>query len=98
MGNDLNAEYNYDKPSATLLVHLCSWCDPIYCHKEQFTRLNHAKQRVNVMKNIQEDLFLGDTELYVSIVRMRAVVYDTVHIQVKVVELWNLEYVTRPER
>ncbi len=46
---------------------------------------------LDVVENIFENLFLGDSEMSVFVIRMRAGVDNAVHIQVKIVEFGNLK-------
>lgn len=45
------------------------------------------------MEYVTEDFFLRYSKEDIRIIRMRAVVDDTVHVQVEVVELWHLQEV-----
>lgn len=46
---------------------------------------------LDVLEDIVEDLLFGNAESDVIVVRMRAVVNDSIHVQVQIVELGNLE-------
>lgn len=78
------------KPSATLLIHLRSRRHSIHRHEEQLLRFDRPEQSVDVVENVRENLLLGDAKLDVRVVRMRAIVNDSVHVQVQVIELGNL--------
>lgn len=43
------------------------------------------------MEYVLEYLLLGDPEVGITVVRMGAVMDDAVHVQVHVVEVWNLK-------
>lgn len=45
------------------------------------------------MEYVTEDFLLRYSKEDIRIIRMRAVVDDTVHVQVEVVELWHLQEV-----
>lgn len=42
------------------------------------------------MEDIGEDLLLGDAEVHVLVVGVRALVDDPVHVQVQMIKLWDL--------
>lgn len=46
---------------------------------------------LKVVTDVLKYLKLGDTEMWVSVIRMTAGMDNAVHIQVKVVEFWNLK-------
>lgn len=77
-------------PPTTLLVHLRPGRNTVHGHKKQFLRFDRPEQRVDVVENVHENLLFGDAKLNVRVVRMGAIVNDSVHVQVKVVELGNL--------
>ena len=47
---------------------------------------------INILEDVCKNLFLGDSECGVIVVGVRATVNYSVHIQVQVVELRNLNY------
>ena len=54
------------------------------------TGLNHAEQKLNVVKDVLKDLLLADPEVRVVIIGMRADVDDAVHVEIQIVKLRNL--------
>lgn len=77
-------------PATTLLVHFSPRCNSIHSHKEQIGRLDKPKQRIDIMEYIAEYLLFGDAEVHIRVVWMGTVMYDSIHIQVHVVELRQL--------
>jgi len=69
--------FSSPEPTTPLLIHLCSRCYTIYSHKEDLLRLNFAKKMVDVCKDCGEDLRLGEAEVCVFIVWMRAYIMTT---------------------
>lgn len=68
-----------------------TYSDSINCEKKQLLWLDHVEKRLKVKKNVIEDLLFCDAKVDVVIIRMRAVVNDSIHIQIQVVEFWNLK-------
>lgn len=76
--------------ASSLLVHLGPGCHTIHCHEEDLARLDDSEEHLQVMENVSENLFLRDAEVNVLIIWVGALVDDAIHIQVEIVELWNL--------
>lgn len=68
-----------------------TYSDSIDRQEKQFKRLDHVKDCLQVKENVLEDLLLCDAEMNIIVVRMRAIVDDSIHIQVKIIELGNLK-------
>ena len=45
----------------------------------------------NIVENIFEDLFFCYSEVRVIIIGMRAIMNDSVHIQIQVIKFWDLQ-------
>lgn len=81
---------NFVSPPSSLLVHLSPRSYSINCHKEQLLRLNDLEEDTEVVEDILEDLLLCDPEVRIRIIRVRAVVNNTIHVQIHVVKIWYL--------
>lgn len=82
--------FGRSKSAATLLIHFGAGRHTIHGHEKQFLRLNQSEQRVNVAENVTEYLLLGDAKVYIGVIGMRAHMDDSIHVQVHVIELWQL--------
>lgn len=78
------------KAPAALLIHFGTWCDTIYGQEKQLLRLDQVEELVDVVVNVLKDLRLLQMEVDITIIRVRAVVDNPVHVQVEIVELRNL--------
>lgn len=85
-----SSEVHKPEPSATLLVHFGPGCDSIHSHEEHLPGLDDAKEHFEVVEDVGKDLLLSDTEVYVLVVGVRALVDDPVHVQVQIIKLWDL--------
>ena len=78
------------EPAPALLVHLGAGSHSVHGHEKNLSRLDHAKQNLQVMENVREYFLLGDPEVGVVVVRVGAGVDDPVHVQVQIVKLGDL--------
>lgn len=77
--------------SSSLLVHFCSWCHTIHSHKEDFARLDDPEEHLQVMKDVCKNLFLRNAKVDILIIRVGALMDDSIHVKVEIVEFWNLK-------
>lgn len=70
------------KPSTSLLVHLCSRRHSIDGQKEELLGFDDGEEMRDVGEDGQEDGFFRDSEGSVVIVRVGAVMDDSVHVQI----------------
>lgn len=82
-------------PSASLLVHLSPGSYTINSHEKQLLGLDYLEKNTDVMENILKNLLLRDTEMWIWIIRVRAIVDYTIHIQVHVIEVRNLKQINQ---
>src|SRR6266511_999632 len=50
--------FRSSEPSTSLLIHLCTRCDPIHRHKEQFFGFYLPENMVDICENGGKNLFL----------------------------------------
>lgn len=86
-----NKQTSLPKSASSLLVHLCPWRHAVHSHEENLARLDDPEEHLQVVEDVSEDLFLGDAEVDVLIVGVGTLVNDPIHVQVEIVEFWNLK-------
>jgi hypothetical protein len=73
------------KTTLSLLIHFGSRCDTIDSHEKSFSGLHNVEQILDVTKNIGNHLRFGEMN-HLAVIRMSAVMNDTIHIQIKIVK------------
>lgn len=77
--------------SSSLLVHFCSWCHTIHGHKEDLARLDDPEEHLQVMKDVCKNLFFRNAKVDILIIRVGALMDNSIHVKVEIVEFWNLK-------
>lgn len=54
--------------SATLLVHLGPWGNPIHRHEKHLPGFDDAEQNLNIVEDVCKDLLLCDAEVYILVI------------------------------
>lgn len=72
------------------MSNFTTYRNTIDSQEEELLGFNHVEQSLKIKENVLEDLLLSYSEVYIIVVRMRAVVDDAIHVEIQTVELWNL--------
>jgi hypothetical protein len=73
------------KAALTLLIHLGARRDTVDRHVHELLRLDNVKQLFNVLEYLGHHLVVREHNARIHLVRVRAIVNDTVHVQVQTV-------------
>jgi hypothetical protein len=77
------------KAARALLVHLGSWCTTIYGHVDEPAGLDDVKKTSDVLECLHKHIVLV-RHCQAACVVVGAIVNDAIHVQIQIVELWNL--------
>ena len=74
------------KSSTPLLIHLRSRCHAIDRHVQHLIRSRHSKQMIQIRENLGHHLVFSHSRIHIRPCAVRAVVNDTIHVQVQVID------------
>lgn len=79
------------EPSSSLLVHLCSRRHTVHRHEENLARLDDPEEHLKIMENVCKDLLLRNAKVDVFIIWVGALMNNSIHVKIEIVEFGNLK-------
>lgn len=73
------------------MIHFCSWRHTIHRHKEDLARLDDPEKYLKIMEDVCKDLLLRNTKVDILVIRVGALMNNSIHVKIEIVEFGNLE-------
>lgn len=80
------------------MVHFCSWRNAVHRHEEHLARLNDPEEHLQIVEDVGKNLLLRNSEVDILVVGVGALMDDSIHVEIEIVEFRNLKNDTQSKK
>lgn len=79
------------EPPSSLLVHFCSRRHAVHRHEENLARLDDPEEHLKIVEDVCKNLLLRNAKVDILVIRVGALMNNSIHVKIEIVEFGNLK-------